>query len=140
MGFISKEINERKNDQKIKILRVIHGQQDDYKMKSKLNEKSKKELITRVTSYYGIIQRLSQLYTKEKVERNYLKRRNEILESRVVYMKDVYEKKLGCNITFERIDAEMKRKIKLDKRKYIEFESDINKGDKQNGNAKEKRL
>ena len=76
-----------------------------------------------------------KLYHKIKVERNYLTRRNDILEKRTKHLKDIIEKKYSCKITFDRIDAIIKREDKLKKRMEIEFEEKGVDGNGRNSNA-----
>ena len=79
-------------------------------MEQDLNNKTKEELVVLMSSYYASMQSLSKLYLKSKTENNYLKRKTKIAEDRVSYMKDIWEKRNRCLLTFEKIDADIRRK------------------------------
>ena len=88
----------------------------------KFTDKSKEELIVLASNSYASLQSVSKLYMDMKTEYNYLSRRNNILEKRIKHLKDIWEKKNGCRITFDRIDAIIKREEKLKGRPKIKFE------------------
>ena len=89
-------------------------------MKRDLTILPKADLVILVTNYYATLSRVSKLYLKSKTENNYLERRNKIVEARLKHLKELWEKKNRCKITFDNIDAFIKKEKKLEKQlKYI---------------------
>ena len=94
-------------------------------IKQDLINLTKQELIVLASNLSATLSKVSKLYIKSKAEIKYLLRRNNILDKRLNYMQKTMEKRNGCHITFERIDAIIKRE---------------HKEIKKNGNAKVERL
>ena len=86
-------------------------------MTQNLHNKDKQALIILVSNRNATIIRISKLYLKLKTEHAYLKRRYKIVEDRLNYVKKKWEKKIGCNITFDGIDDAIKRENTIKKRK-----------------------
>lgn len=100
-------------------------------MKRDITELSKDDLIILAKNYSATMSRVSKLYNKSKADYNYLKRRNEIVEDRLKYLKDIWEKKMGCNTNFVGADRNIRKGKKRENKKnsYISY-SENNGGNK----------